>query len=145
MGNTDWSKKRRVVTVRDINDDETLTQYGKEREDNQGFRGQPRFSQDERDVSMIAGKRSVVEALSLVTGRNTVGSGDAVRHFNVGALREADYVVRHTPTQRNPDHVSVIAPEGCNAEDWWRSQGEPMLVLLVLDGTHVEEGNSDNE
>lgn len=145
MGNTSWSKKRPIATVRDIGDDEILTQYGQEREDGRGFRGQPRFDRDERDVSMIAGKLSVIEAIRLISSRSTLAPQDAVRHFSVGALREADYVVVHTPTKRNPDHVSVIAPEGSNAQDWWSRQGEPMLELLVLDGTHTEEGDDNDE
>ncbi|HEX7304197.1 hypothetical protein [Lentzea sp.] len=93
---------------------------------------------------MIVGKLGVAGALSLVVGRNKVILQDAVRYFNVGRLREADYVVKHTPTPRNPNHVSVVAPEGVIAEDWWRDHGEPMLELMV-DGMRTGKGDDDNE
>jgi hypothetical protein len=139
-----WARRRPAVTVRELGDDETLTQYGQVRPDGDNFRGQPRFAQGETEVSMIAGRRTVVDAVGLIASHRAIKPDDAVRYFTVGVLREADYVVSHTPTGRNPDHVSVSAPEGHNAKDWWESQGEPMLELHTLDGTHgAKEGDDE--
>ena len=60
-------------------------------------------------------------------------------------LREADCVVTHTPIRRNSDHVSVTAPANQIAEDWWESQGDPMLELHTLDGTHGPKEGGDDE
>lgn len=141
MAGVHWARKRPALRARWIEDDEVLTQYGQEGPDGSCFRGQPRFNDGEVELSMIVGKLTPKQALSLIASHRLACPMDAVRYFRVADLREREYVVRHTPSRNNPDHVSVTAPDGCSPQVWWSSQGEPILELLVLDGVHVHEGD----
>ena len=84
MGKAGWAKGQPAVAVRELGDEETLTQYGQVRPDGENFRGQPRFSQGETEVSMIAGRRSVVDAVRLVCGHRAINPDDAVRYSRSG-------------------------------------------------------------
>jgi hypothetical protein len=82
-----------------------LTQYGTET-----FREEPRFDalppMVEVEVSMILGRRSVADAARIVTKRPPRPNA-TVRYFRTDDLYLNGYSVAHTPTERNPGHVSV--------------------------------------
>jgi hypothetical protein len=134
LARANWAKRGKArPPARDIADEEYLTQYGQEGSEGSQFRGQPRFDQTgEQDLSMLVGKFSAQEALELIASHRSVTPRDSVRYFLVKDLRERDYVITHTPTLKNPYHISVAAPDGVDAREWWTAQGEPMLELLRL-------------
>lgn len=142
MAGANWARKGQSrPDAREIGDEEILTQYGQEGPDGEKFRGQPRFDDTgEQELSMLVGKMTVKEALSYIASHKTVSPNDSVRYFQVGALRERDYVITHTPSRKNPYHISVSAPEGCDPRKWWSSEGEPMLEILRLSDADEQEG-----
>jgi len=93
-----------------IGDEEPLTQYGRADSDehcsDSRFRCIPRFEDGEQDVSLLRGQLSVEEAAWAVC-RRAARPGDLVRHTTAQALRNAGFLVSHTPTRRNKGHVSV--------------------------------------
>lgn len=82
---------------------------------------------------MLVGKMSAEAALGYIASHRTSSPRDTVRYFQVGVLRERGYVITHTPSPKNPYHVSVTAPEGRDPRAWWRDEGEPMLELLRME------------
>ncbi|MGH3621171.1 MAG: hypothetical protein ACRDQ5_05190 [Sciscionella sp.] len=125
-----WQWPRRAAQRREVNDDETLTQFGMKGAGVESFRGQPRFDDGETELSMCVGHLRPEEILPLISGRQ-LRSTDAVRYFNVGKLRSVGYIVIHTPNAKNPLHVSVAAPQDVDAARWWKDMGEPALELYV--------------
>lgn len=91
-------------------DSEELTQYGREGT-SPVFRDAPRSSQ-ETELSMLRGHLSAAEAAIYVRKRSQADDRDQVRYTTVGRLRDLGFEVTHTPSRRNPDHVSVRVPEG---------------------------------
>lgn len=57
-------------------------------------------------MSLLRGRVTVGEAAWAVC-RRAAKQGDVVRYSTAGALRNADFLVTHTPTRRNKGHVSV--------------------------------------
>ncbi|HEX5403528.1 MAG TPA: hypothetical protein VFX16_14640 [Pseudonocardiaceae bacterium] len=143
MAGANWARKGRTrPDPRLIEDHEILTQYGQEGPDGSEFKGQPRFDDaGERDLSMLLGKMDAAEALGYIASHKTVSDRDSVRYFQVGALRESGYVITHTPSLKNPYHISVTAPEDCDPRQWWKEEGEPLLRLLRQTTTDDQEGD----
>lgn len=98
------------MTPEELADEEALAQYGRENSDepciDPRFRCVPRFEDGERDVSLLRGQMTIHEAAQAVC-RRPAKPGDVVRHTTAGALRSAGFLVSHTPTKRNKEHVSV--------------------------------------
>lgn len=90
-------------------DHQPLTQYGNAfHPPGKPFRSRPRMGK-EMEVSLLAGKLSVHEAVARVMPRRAHAQpGDGVRHTTVETLRRAGFIVRATPTRRNSYHVSVL-------------------------------------
>lgn len=94
---------------REIDDDETVTQYG-----NLGsqppFRAGPRNdSPRPRAMSVTLGRRSASD-MAVLVHRSPDPRIDTVRYARVGRLRSAGFAVVHRPSRRNPDHASVEWP-----------------------------------
>jgi hypothetical protein len=99
-----------VVAATPVSDDEHLTQYGCTTSD-PVFRSHPRPEVDGLDISLIRGMLTVEAATMIVRRRGYVITGaDVVRHTTAGTLRDAGFVVEHTPNRKNPAHVSVRWP-----------------------------------
>lgn len=99
----------RMIPSRDIADDEWVTQYGRGEDGGFGtFRNSPRYPR-ESEISMIWGRIGVDEAAMIVTGRAR-SPLCRVRQCLAGDLRRRGFKVVHTPTPRNPMHVSVYLP-----------------------------------
>jgi predicted fused transcriptional regulator/phosphomethylpyrimidine kinase len=106
-----------------------LTQYGSTSGGKPAFRNCPR-EQDGDGVSLIMGRVTAEEASLLVRGRPSFDkASDRVRYTSVVRLRAAGFRVRHTPSQRNPRHVSVSRPgiwssDVCGAFDMCFDDGD---------------------
>jgi hypothetical protein len=114
-----WS----VPPVPDPLPDETdLTQYGqREPVDSEGeearfadlptFRNRVRDFQNppEVDISLIRGRIGEQDAGKIVCRKyvRMARAIHAVRYTTAGELRSKGFIVTHSPTKRNPDHVSV--------------------------------------
>lgn len=86
-----------------IGDHELLTQYvfgGEEP------RNVPRPS-DRDGLSALRGQSTLQEAARFVRKARWPHEGDSVRHVLVRDLREAGFIVDHTPNRRNPLHTSI--------------------------------------
>ncbi len=95
-----------------IGDAEVLTQYGRDYSNgDQVFRSRPRYPR-EVELSMIRGRIGVEKATAYVRRGAPAGPSDRVRYTTAGVLRAAGFRVQHTPTARNPDHVSISVPLG---------------------------------
>jgi hypothetical protein len=70
----------------------------------------------ETDVSLLLGPMSPKEAASKVL-RGGDEEGVGVRRTTVGKLRQAGFVVAHTPNRRNRDHVSVSLERAWTDDD----------------------------
>lgn len=92
---------------------------------------------------MLVGKMDPQQALSYIASHKSVSDHDSVRYFQVGDLRERGYVITHTPTLKNPYHISVSAPGDCDPRKWWSEQGEPLLELLRTTPVDEQEGEGD--
>lgn len=68
----------------------------------------------ERALSVIAGRVDVVVAATRFRG-NFV-NGDVVRFAQAVTLRSRGFVLTHTPSIRNPDHVSVTYRDGWDSD-----------------------------
>jgi hypothetical protein len=102
-----------------------LTQYGDTWD--QGFRCRPRAS-DLDGVSVLLGRLTLAQAARYVRRDGRARRGDAVRYTEVGCLEDEGFVVVHTPTRRNPLHVSVQSPPGWDddvCERFHRCFGQP--------------------
>lgn len=88
--------------VRDLDDDEVLTQYGVVGEP---FRNAPRW-ETEQELSVCAARHDTAASAMCVTGRVRPGH-DASRQTTAGSLRRAGFGVHHSPTHRNEHHASV--------------------------------------
>lgn len=93
----------------EIDDNEWLSQYGTIHRlvDGEPFKCCPPYDQEE--LSMVRGRCTPDEVATSVNPRRTTGAapGEGVRHATAGELRDAGFRVWHSPTRRNPDHVSV--------------------------------------
>lgn len=104
-----------VLEPREIADDEELTQYGRvtsapANPDHPGiptFRIAPRADADSDGLSLMLGHQTADEMVRAVRRFPKLTSDDRVRYVTAGRLRDAGFVVRHTPTRKNPGHVSV--------------------------------------
>jgi hypothetical protein len=128
-----------------VGPDAWLSQYGRaEGHGSIDFRERPRFDQlnpAEFDLSMSLGQRSAAEmglAVRSMPAPERIRKRDRVRWFIAGDLIEAGYVVVLTPTRRNPEHVSVLAPMPddlrsdlrANLEWWWSSRRVTLESLV---------------
>lgn len=68
---------------------------------------------DSDGLSLIRGRLSTQSAAQYVRRTKWAYRGDGVRYTTVGALREAGFRVKATPSRRNPIHVSV-----CYETEW---------------------------
>lgn len=95
---------------REILDDEPLTQYGY-----MGvFRNALRVDILEPELSLLAGRLTGAEAGAIVRNDQTViqfPEGHGARHTTAGTLRAAGFMVFHSPSKKNPRHVSAQWPE----------------------------------
>ena len=114
------------VPVRDIADDEVLTQYGVA---GQPFRNAPRW-ETEDELSICATVHDTPGSARCVTGRERPDH-DASRQTTAGTLRGAGFVVRHSPTHRNDHHASVGA-------DRWDDE-----MTMAFDAAFEANGDSD--
>jgi hypothetical protein len=96
---------------RDLGDDTWLTQWGAH--DNLAggrvFRNRPRPQVDVDGVSLFLGRLRPADA----SRRLRVPfepKVHVVRYVRVGEFRACGFTVTHTPTKRNPAHVSVAFP-----------------------------------
>src|SRR4051794_34223277 len=94
-----------VASGGELDDHQTLTQYGRLREGVAEFRDRPRSGYED-EVSLLEGRWSVADATRIVR-RVAVTSADAVRYTNAGRLRGAGFEPRRNPTRRNPSHIAV--------------------------------------
>jgi hypothetical protein len=94
------------LPVRDLKDDEVLTQYGNRHKPSGGpaFRREPRWDR-EQALSVIIGDAAPKQA-AVAIGLNH-RHGDGVRRTVVGKLRAAGFYVRHAPSAINRDHALV--------------------------------------
>lgn len=94
---------------RDILDDEALTQCGRVIEGGFSFNDRPRMFRDlpETALSLVRGELPASTAVARAFGRAYEADSDACRHTSAGTLRREGFRVEHTPSKRNPDHVSV--------------------------------------
>ncbi|HEY9564767.1 MAG TPA: hypothetical protein VIR30_13455 [Nocardioides sp.] len=88
--------------VRDIDNDEVLTQYGVVGEP---FRAEPRWD-TERELSLCGAAHDPAAAALCVVGQVNPRR-DACRWTTAGSLRTAGFVVRHDPVPWNDHHVAV--------------------------------------
>lgn len=112
--------KSNQLPIRTLADSQELTQYGSSTNpahDDKPFRQKLR-ERDQGSVSLMTGHCTPEEA-SLATGHIAAQPGDGARYTTAGELRAAGFTVTHSPTRRNPDHVSVAAPG-----DWSVDCGE---------------------
>jgi hypothetical protein len=90
---------------------------------------------DRGKVSLIRGRVTPSTAYHLVRKGGQCGVDDGARYAEVRALRGAGFIVRHTPTNRNPGHCSVSYPgdwdedvallfKSCFTEHVWHERGE---------------------
>lgn len=108
-----------VAPVRDIYDDEWLTQVGtRKRSGAFSFHDKPRAWREppELALSWLVGRREPAEARQMAFGPLTQlsPSSDAVRYALAGRLRSQGFRVDHDPSLANPAHVLVR----------WDGQGE---------------------
>jgi hypothetical protein len=108
---------RETPKPQEISDDADLSQYG-ERSSGESFRFRDRTRAEvgETDISLILGRVSAEEAARLVT--KTCRPYAAVRHTTAGQLRGKGFYVRHTPTRKNSQHVSVTLPQKDEHAEW---------------------------
>lgn len=138
----DQCRSMAVVDPREV---AWVSQFGRvDGEGNHEFREVPRFERInpiEFEVSMMRGHRTAEEvafAVRHMRAPERKRKRDRVRWFRTEALLNAGYFVMHTPTPRNPDHVSVygnIKPgELLNLEvntQWWFSSARVTLSSLA--------------
>lgn len=109
------------MDIRDIEDGEVVSHYGTpgwpgwDPEDvpagtHDGFRGLPRRDRDERGMSVQIGRLSPAEMVEVMMPWRSPRPHDAVRHASVRRLREAGFIVRHTPSRLQPNHATVEFP-----------------------------------
>lgn len=106
-----------------------LTQYG-ELNGTPVFRNALRHEIGETELSLILGNVDADAASMLVT--KTLAHFRTRRTTSVGALRDADFIVEHSPTKGNPLHVSVYPPRlpsGAPAE-WSATWGVALAKLF---------------
>lgn len=99
----------RSIEPYDIDDDQVLTQFGAKQDIvalDPPFRRKPRQGR-ETNVSLILGRLSPAEASRIVRRSLAPAPFDGVRYATAGKLRAAGFVVMHTPSRMNPNHVSV--------------------------------------
>ena len=63
-----------------------------------------------------------------------------MRHCTAGALRNAGFVVTHTPSRMNPDHISVTLPDG--AAQWDDGQANGLEMTFAIHEAFGKEGRS---
>lgn len=121
---------------RPLDDLEVLTQFGCASNPQGRFggicRSEPRNFEDA--LSLIRGDLSVAEAASRVRPSGENHEGDVVRKTRVGELRRLDFTVEHSPTKRNPDHVSVYRNGEWGIDECRTFEdafGEPTVPLKV--------------
>lgn len=117
-----------------------LTQYGR-------LTGQPHFRcalrswNNETELSLLLGERTEAEACALNTQLPTGGA--TVRHVTAGRLREAGFVVVHSPSPGNDQHVSVYPPKGQDDQPLeWEESGR-LAALFDACFTGVVPGAED--
>jgi hypothetical protein len=91
--------------------------------------------QDRDGVSASRGRKTPAEMYHVVRKGGHCGPDDGVRHARVGALRDAGFKVRHSPNQRNPDHVTISYPG-----DW-----DDYVALLFKQCFAVRRWNQSTE
>lgn len=117
-------RPKKPLATRPIQDSETLTHYGTTTEE---FRNEPRWA-TESELSLIVGGVDPLLAGDIVRPSGALNDGtDSARYTTAGALRAEGFDVRHSPTRRNPDHVSVGWPG-----DW------TMEVSIAFDSCFTE-------
>lgn len=104
-----------TVEPEDIDNGETLSQYGRLDGDASPFRSWPRAGVDTTGLSMTRGLQAAADLAKIVCGRSPRES-DLVRYTLAGTLRQAGFVVTHDPKINNPDHVLVTIPG--NSQPW---------------------------
>ncbi len=105
-----------ALVPEELEDDELVTQRVARGLDAPPEYNQPKYPEEFPAVSVIRGALTPEEALRRVRkGMSTATRDDGVRRATVGTLRDAGFILTHTPTNRNPDHVSVTYPG-----DWER-------------------------
>src|SRR5690348_9444649 len=90
------------LPISQIEDDETVTQRVVRGPGAPPEIDEPRL-QDRGKVSVIRGCKSPADAYHVVRKGGQPGSNDGARYAEVGDLREAGFVVTHTPNNRNLD------------------------------------------
>ncbi|WP_210502798.1 hypothetical protein [Nocardioides xinjiangensis] len=117
-----------------LGDDEVVTQRIAKGAGSPPVINAPR-PKDQGRVSVIRGRKSPSQAYHLVRKGGSCGPDDGARYAEVGALRDAGFIVTHTPNNRNPDHCSVAYPsdwsedvallfEMCFADESWNAAAE---------------------
>lgn len=109
-----------VLQVDELADEEVLSQFGCRKETETiepPFRKRPRPRDLEADppgLSLLRGRLTPLDAAQAVRGRKELVMGaDGVRHTTSGKLRDAGFVVIHTPKKAKLGHVTVSFPS-----DW---------------------------
>jgi hypothetical protein len=130
--------QQQSLIARELGAEEVLSQYGY-RGDDPPFRNRPRewSERSEPGMSTIVGKLTPAEAMSFVRARQICIGHDGVRHTTVGKLRDAGFVVSHTPNPRNPGHVTVSRAEKWG-EDTVRMFDSCFDEPIYADGGHDE-------
>lgn len=94
-----------------LDDGEWVSHYGRRQEGLPDFHDGPRPEQDKGELSLVRGKRDAQETAQMVMHWREPPFDDAlVRHAQVGRLRDADFLVEHTPSLKNREHVSISLP-----------------------------------
>lgn len=125
-----------AVPAREIGDDEVLTQFGKVEGGLPAFHESPR-AKDRNGLSMILGQVSVDIACKLVQPDGCVDHHQCrVRTTTAQTLRQAQLVVEHAPTKRNPSHVRVYP-----SVTWDDNISEAFHLCFKDPGKVADEGN----
>jgi hypothetical protein len=99
--------------LRCVEDDQVLTQYGRELPGMPTFREKPAAGKPEVDFSLLKGRLSPEQAHDYVTSTGRGLERARVRYTTAGDLRAAGFTIVHTPGRiREGTHVSVILHNG---------------------------------
>jgi hypothetical protein len=131
-----------VMEPDEIGDDEWVSQRVYIEDGQPVVRNRPR-PKDRGRLSAIRGKVTPADALRVVRSsfRKTPASAkDGVRHARVSDLRQAGFVVQHTPNRRNPDHVSIVY-----SSRWDRQVAEKLHRCFSEILWHDEEGGEQSD
>lgn len=98
-----------ALRSRAITDDEFVSQYGSRETGEAFFWDRPR-PKDRDGLSAMLGKVTPAEARKPVRRVGALTEDDGVRYARVGDLRKRGFIVTHTPSRGNTDHVSIRYP-----------------------------------